>query len=61
MEARPQSEEQSGLPYISTGHLPTPELVSALVAEAHARYKANTEGEVSQEGLSLCVRACQMQ
>src|SRR5690606_20483488 len=35
-------------PYISTGHLPTPEQVNALVVEAYERYKDNTEGEVSQ-------------
>jgi glutaminase len=35
-------------PFVSTGHLPTPETVAALVAEAHARYKSNTEGENSQ-------------
>ena len=48
MEARPQPGEDAGFPYISTGHLPTPEQVSALVAEAYARYKDTTEGEVSQ-------------
>ncbi len=35
-------------PYVSTGHLPTPEAVKALVAEAHARYASNTEGQNSQ-------------
>jgi glutaminase len=34
--------------YISTGHLPPSERVTALVAEAHARYKSNTEGNNSQ-------------
>ncbi|MGZ8995126.1 MAG: glutaminase A [Rhodospirillales bacterium] len=34
--------------YVSTGHLPTPEEVSDLVAEAHARYAGNREGQVSQ-------------
>jgi glutaminase len=34
--------------FVSTGHLPTPDLVKTLVAEAHARYKSNTEGENSQ-------------
>lgn len=48
MEARPQLGEDAGFPYISTGHLPTPEQVSALVAEAYTRYKDTTEGEVSQ-------------
>lgn len=35
-------------PFVSTGQLPTPEQVTALVAEAHGRYKDNAEGEVSQ-------------
>ena len=35
-------------PYISTGHLPPPDLVTALVAEAHERFKSNTEGANSQ-------------
>ena len=39
MEARPQLGEDAGFPYISTGHLPTPEQVSALVAEAYTRHK----------------------
>jgi glutaminase len=35
-------------PYVSTGHLPTSEVITALVAEAHARFQANTEGQNSQ-------------
>jgi glutaminase len=34
--------------YISTGHLPSPEQIKALVAEAHARFKSNTDGKNSQ-------------
>jgi glutaminase len=34
-------------PFVSTGHLPTAERVQALVAEAHGRYRSNTEGAVS--------------
>jgi glutaminase len=34
-------------PYVSTGHLPSPERVRALVAEAHERFTSNTEGENS--------------
>jgi glutaminase len=30
--------------YVSTGHLPPPELVASLVAEAHARFRSNTDG-----------------
>jgi glutaminase len=33
---------------VSTGRLPTPEQVEALVAEAHATFKDETEGTVSQ-------------
>ena len=32
------------VPYISTGNLPPPEEVSELVAEAHRRFKSNTDG-----------------
>ena len=48
MRTRAGSDAGAGFPYVSTGHLPSPELVAALVAEAHARYKSNTEGENSQ-------------
>jgi glutaminase len=48
MKARLDSDAGAEFPYISTGHLPTPESVTALVAEAHAQYKSNTEGENSQ-------------
>lgn len=34
--------------YISTGHLPPAELVTRLVAEAHERFKSNSEGANSQ-------------
>jgi glutaminase len=34
--------------FVSTGHLPTPETITALVDEAHARFKSNTDGENSQ-------------
>lgn len=34
--------------FVSTGRLPPPELVGALVAEAHGRYEGNTEGETSR-------------
>lgn len=43
MSARPDSYEA----YVSTGHLPTPEKVKALVSEAHRRFKSNTEGKNS--------------
>jgi glutaminase len=34
-------------PFVSTGRLPSAELVQQLVAEAHERYRANTEGATS--------------
>ncbi len=43
MSARPDSYEA----YVSTGHLPTPDKVKALVSEAHKRFKSNTEGKNS--------------
>jgi glutaminase len=58
MQTRPQSGQHSGVVqagelqagglYVSTGHLPTPEMVQALVTEAHASFKSNDEGENSQ-------------
>jgi glutaminase len=39
---------EDGAPYVSTGHLPPPDRVRALVAEAYERYKANAEGQNSQ-------------
>jgi len=45
----PTSRTESHVaPYVSTGHLPEPEVVRKLVAEAHERYKSHTEGENSQ-------------
>ncbi|MES2641970.1 MAG: glutaminase A [Myxococcota bacterium] len=34
--------------YISTGHLPPPDRVDALVAEAHRRYRGNVDGSCSE-------------
>ncbi len=34
--------------FVSTGRLPAPETVAALVDEAHARFRANTDGVVSE-------------
>ena len=33
--------------FVSTGHLPTPEIVKRLVSEAYQRFKSNTEGKNS--------------
>jgi len=35
-------------PFVSTGHLPHPELVKQLVTETYDRYKSNTDGQNSQ-------------
>ncbi|HYN38435.1 MAG TPA: glutaminase A [Rhodospirillales bacterium] len=48
MDARPAGDDEPDFSHISTGQLPTPEEVSALVAEAYSRYKANGDGQVSQ-------------
>ncbi|WP_407151962.1 glutaminase A [Bradyrhizobium sp. ORS 86] len=44
----PSIAEQAERPYISTGHLPEPEMVQRLVSEAHLRFKSNNEGANSQ-------------
>jgi glutaminase len=35
-------------PYVSTGHLPNPEMVQSLVEDAHRRLKSNADGKNSQ-------------
>jgi glutaminase len=47
MEKRPRDHAEVGHPYVSTGHLPTPDLITALVREARQRFKSNTEGSNS--------------
>ena len=44
----PSISEQTDRPYISTGHLPEPEMVQRLVSEAHERFKSNDDGQNSQ-------------
>jgi glutaminase len=44
MQTRSDSEEEA---FVSTGRLPTPDTVKMLVAEAHQRFKSNTEGKNS--------------
>ena len=39
-----QLHEVEEASYISTGHLPSPDQVQALVDQAHARFKSNTQG-----------------
>ena len=48
MSAAPGSKAGLEFPFVSTGHLPTPEAITALITEAHARYKSNTGGNNSQ-------------
>jgi len=48
MQERPQGGDSLDSSFVSTGHLPTPDRVTALVNEAHARFKSNTDGENSQ-------------
>ncbi|WP_042726086.1 glutaminase A [Chthoniobacter flavus] len=42
------SDGPPNAPFVSTGQLPSSDLVKSLVAEAHARFKANSDGENSQ-------------
>ena len=37
-----------GQPYVSTGRLPSPELVKSLVSECYERLKANKDGRNSE-------------
>jgi glutaminase len=41
-------DEGTVYPFLSTGRLPSPELVQALVAEAHELHRANAEGANSR-------------
>jgi glutaminase len=43
MRTRPENNE----PFVSTGQLPTPDKVTALVTEAYERFKKNTDGKNS--------------
>ena len=47
MDILSEGDEPSEPSYVSTGHLPPAELVGALVAEAHERFKSVAEGENS--------------
>jgi len=48
MDAHREIEDLNTFPFVSTGRLPPPELVRALVAEAHERYRTNAEGANSR-------------
>src|SRR5262245_18060916 len=47
MGTRTAIREVAGHDYVSTGHLPSAELVTALVSEAYERFKSNNEGKNS--------------
>src|SRR5262245_38488427 len=47
METRREARERAGHDYVSTGHLPSADEVKALVSEAYARFKSNTDGKNS--------------
>src|SRR5262249_33732085 len=42
-----ESRERTGHGYVSTGHLPSPGMVEALVSEAYERFKSDAEGRNS--------------
>jgi len=48
MDLRAGIDAGAESPFVSTGRLPSPELVEALVEEAHERYRRSTGGELSQ-------------
>jgi glutaminase len=48
MSTRLQTGEPADAPYVSTGHLPPPDAVRALIAEAYERYRSDTAGQNSQ-------------
>jgi glutaminase len=48
MSTATQTSNAVEAPYVSTGHLPPPEVVKALVDEAYQRYQSNTDGQNSQ-------------
>jgi glutaminase len=46
--ALPSVADQLEQPYVSTGHLPEPEIVQKLVSDAHLRFKSSSDGHNSQ-------------
>src|SRR5262245_44121880 len=48
MSTHAQAERPAEAPYVSTGHLPPPEMVKSLVTEAYERYRSNADGQNSQ-------------
>jgi glutaminase len=60
MSLRTQHQDALDATYVSTGHLPSAEVVKALVAEAHTRFQSNTEGQNSQVYPALARVASQL-
>jgi glutaminase len=48
MSSATESQHPAGTAYVSTGHLPEPELIRSLIGEAHARFRSSDEGQNSQ-------------
>ncbi len=48
MKSRSQVVETNEASFVSTGHLPSADLIKSLVEEAHERFKSNPEGQNSQ-------------
>lgn len=48
MSSVPPSSQPVEATYVSTGHLPSADIVKSLVAESHERFKANSEGKNSE-------------
>jgi glutaminase len=48
MSASILAKKTADIHYISTGHLPEPEIVRKLISDAYDRFKSNAEGENSQ-------------
>ena len=65
MSSDRQSDVTLDLPYVSTGRLPSPDVVRAVVSQAHERFKSNRDGnnsdvypalaEVQPDLFGLCV------
>jgi len=63
-----QLHEVEEASYVSTGHLPSPHEVQALVDQAHARFQSNTEGanssvyqaleRVPRDLFGICIASC---
>jgi glutaminase len=47
MGTQVESPQRTGYDYVSTGHLPSPEVVKTLMAEAYERFKSNVGGRNS--------------